>query len=188
MVNNDVLQHYGILGMKWGVRRSEAQLARVRGKSKDSQENWSDDAKNAAELNRKSSKQMSTEELKRLNERQNLEKQHDNLNPPKPSSLDKGLQVTKSSKELTDSLKKLNESINSSKNTHNKVDLSNMSDKELRDKINRINLERQYSQLTNDQVSKGSDYVNNVLDIAGSVLSVAGSAAALAVAIKSLKG
>lgn len=78
MTNNE-LYHYGILGMKWGVRRSEAQLARIRGKSQKG--NWSDDAKTAAEIKTKSVKQMSNAELKKLNERQQLENQHKQLNP-----------------------------------------------------------------------------------------------------------
>ena len=31
-MEDNVLVHYGILGMKWGVRRTEAQLARARAK------------------------------------------------------------------------------------------------------------------------------------------------------------
>lgn len=78
-MENYELKHYGILGMKWGVRRSEAQLARIRGKSQKG--NWSDDAKNAAEIKTKSVKQMSNAELRKLNERQQLENQHKQLNP-----------------------------------------------------------------------------------------------------------
>lgn len=33
-MDNNELKHYGILGMRWGVRRSKAQLARARGPSK----------------------------------------------------------------------------------------------------------------------------------------------------------
>lgn len=84
MTNNE-LYHYGILGMKWGVRRSEAQLDRVRGKARKG--NWSDDAKTAAEIKTKSVKQMSNAELRKLNEREQLENQHKQLNP---SSIKKG--------------------------------------------------------------------------------------------------
>lgn len=31
MNESDILQHYGIKGMKWGIRRTEEQLARARG-------------------------------------------------------------------------------------------------------------------------------------------------------------
>lgn len=41
------LAHYGILGMKWGVRRTEAQLARARGKSSNSSDN--DSVKNMSD-------------------------------------------------------------------------------------------------------------------------------------------
>jgi hypothetical protein len=33
-MENNELKHYGILGMRWGVRRSEAQLRRARGSNK----------------------------------------------------------------------------------------------------------------------------------------------------------
>ena len=70
------LQHYGIPGMKWGVRRSEAQLARARGKK-----SWSDDAKEAKKIKKKKVNQMSNSELKKVNERVRLEQEYSRLNP-----------------------------------------------------------------------------------------------------------
>lgn len=81
------LTHHGIKGMKWGVRRSEKQLARIRGKAE--KENWSDDAKNASELKVKSVKQMSNSELKKLNERTRLENEYAQLHARRKSSGEK---------------------------------------------------------------------------------------------------
>ena len=73
MVNNE-LTHYGILGMKWGVRRTDAQLARARGKTK------SEDFETAKALKKKKVSQLSNAELRKLNERKQLENQYSQLN------------------------------------------------------------------------------------------------------------
>lgn len=66
-MEDNVLVHYGILGMKWGVRRTPAQLARAREKTKSSSSN-SDE--------KKSVKDMSDDELRRRLNRINMEDQY----------------------------------------------------------------------------------------------------------------
>lgn len=65
MEQTDVLQHFGILGMKWGRRRSRAELERAR----------SDDSKSAKKVKSKSVSEMSNDELKSLTQRMQLERQ-----------------------------------------------------------------------------------------------------------------
>ena len=70
-----------------------------------------------------------------------------------------------------------------------KMDLSKMTDKEMRDRINREFLERQYNDMFSPQKeSKGREYVSKVLDDAGSALAITSSALGIALAIKELKG
>lgn len=76
-MDNTYIKHHGILGMKWGVRRTEAQLARARGRKK----NWSEDARTASEIRKKKVSHMSNAELKKLNERVRLEQEYSRLNP-----------------------------------------------------------------------------------------------------------
>ena len=82
MSDEEMLQHYGILGMKWGVRRTPAQLTRANG----------------------------------------------------------GAGKTESSDEI-----------------------KKMSDSELRSKINRLQMEKQYKQLTSSEISVGRKFVQDVL-------------------------
>lgn len=73
--NDSVLQHHGILGQRWGVRRTEAQLARGRKFSEES-----DDHKKTTELKQKPLSSLSNDELKVLNSRLQAETQYKNLN------------------------------------------------------------------------------------------------------------
>lgn len=70
-----------------------------------------------------------------------------------------------------------------------RMDLSKMSDKELRDQINRELLERQYNDVFNPQrESKGKAYAMKTLEVGGAVLATAGAAVGLALQLKQLLG
>lgn len=77
--NKDELYHYGVLGMRWGVRRQQNKLNRISKKSK--KNNWSDDATEVAKIKTKKVSQMSNAELNKVNNRKNLERNYSQLNP-----------------------------------------------------------------------------------------------------------
>lgn len=61
-----------------------------------------------------------------------------------------------------------------------KKELSTMSDAELKAKVNRMNLEQQYSQLSPSKRSKGAAVAQDFLSVASSIGAIASSAAILA--------
>lgn len=78
------------------------------------------------------------------------------------------------------------------KPTKERMDLSHMTDQEMRQKINRELIERQYNDLfgteTQPKVSKGREYLKNSLEVAGSVLAIGSSALGIALTVRQLKG
>lgn len=84
------LYHHGVKGMKWGVRRNRSKSSGSPSKKRDRTEGWSEDAKTAASLRKKKVNQMSNAELRKLNERKQLENQYRQLNP---STVKKGMTI-----------------------------------------------------------------------------------------------
>ena len=70
-----------------------------------------------------------------------------------------------------------------------KMDLSKMSDQQMRNEINRALLEKQYNDMfAPQQVSKGREFTKKTLEYAGTALGVTSSALGIALAIKELRG
>lgn len=166
-MNND-LKHYGILGMKWGVRRYQ---------------NADGTYTSSGKRRRKQSAQnMTDEQLMADIKRKNLENQYIKLN--RSTSLDKTKRLVDSTSTLVNQTRNVSKSVSKKSN----VDLSKITDKELREKVNRLNLEQQFKNLSyNNEVSKGKVFLDNLLNSAGVTLALGASALTVALAIRDFK-
>lgn len=87
MQNNNELYHFGIKGMKWGVRRYQNKDSSSTSVGK---KRYSNDYAEAKEISKKSVKEMSNAELRKLNERARLEQEYSRLNP---NAIKKGIAI-----------------------------------------------------------------------------------------------
>jgi hypothetical protein len=87
--NSKYLQHYGILGMRWGHRRASSSVSATPRQHSGSN---SDDHEKMRKLKTKRISEMSNAELKEFTTRLNLEKQYRDLNKVEQS---KGMAVVK---------------------------------------------------------------------------------------------
>lgn len=80
-MGNNELYHWGVKGMKWGVRRYQNKDGSLTPAGQKRYDDMSADAKTSHDLKKKSINQMSNAELKKLNERTRLEQDYKRLNP-----------------------------------------------------------------------------------------------------------
>lgn len=171
MVNNE-LYHHGVKGMKWGVRRYQNKDGSLTNAGKkrydqDVRENNAKKKDNRIIIDGPDAKRWVKEDMSRAKK-----------------TVDSASGLVKEAKAI--------ERESRPTAVKKKMDLSNMTDQQLRDKINRANLEKQYNDLFGEPatvtVSKGRKFAQNFLEVGGSVLAVGSSALGIALAIKELRG
>lgn len=79
---DDYLEHFGVKGMKWGVRR-RGRSARGATDETGQRKSSSSDAKKTGSLTDRSPDQLTTKQLQTVNKRLNLEREYARLNPTK---------------------------------------------------------------------------------------------------------
>lgn len=93
-----------------------------------------------------------------------------------------------STKVAVDNAISLRNRINKKKTAKN-IDLSKKSDKEMRDYINRVNLERQYlDAITPKSKSEGLEYVSDIIGVVGGIAGIATSAVIITSMVKNMRG
>lgn len=203
---DDYLAHHGILGMKWGVRRYQNKDGTLttegRRRSQVYGKNFLEKTPNppvygknplSAPVKKSSKKKkisdMTDDELIRDNRRHALEAQYKKNHPEKKSKLQSSKEAIDSGRQLTNQMKNLNQVVKNTRKRKSTINLSEMTDDDLRRLINRKNLEQQYRNITYepDKIDKGQAMVDEILDYGGAALAITSSALSIALAIRELK-
>ncbi len=163
------LSHHGTVGMKWGVRRYQNPDGSL---TEEGRLRYGGEVR----ANRLKKKKNRVDEDSLRDPERWAREDNERLKNVSTSTAD----LSRSTKTLVDKLWKPKET---------RLDLSNMTDKELRDYIDRKRLEQQYIEAYNKEhnVSKGKEFTMDALDILGAAAGVATSTVALAIAIQTLK-
>lgn len=156
------LYHYGILGQSWGNRRYQNEDG-----------TYTEEGK----ARRRVSDEQSAKFKKNLNKAFIPSVKGGKDKPPvSPAEY-----ATKRTGEIVNNIRSIN---SHRKDPVNNEDLTKYSDEDLRRMINRMNLEKQYRDLSSKEINTGKVKVDEILDIVGSVVGIAGGVAGMIAILK----
>lgn len=208
------LYHYGVIGMHWGVRRYQnydgTRIGKGSGpvtggkaiRSKDRPTgthytaklsrsvaagqggNAKGNARLAATANPKKglADKLTDKSIKQGKGKENISPA-EKLAKETKSGAESGKQLTQQLEKMDKNVQKKQEAAEQSSRQKAKQ----MSDKELRDTINRIRMEREYVSLTTPEVQTGYDKARDILEVVGDVAGITLAILGIVTTIKSLK-
>lgn len=186
---NGELVHHGTKGMRWGRRRYQNEDGSLtpagveRYRKLDAQRR---EAERRTTENKASETTWARQHMAETVAQKKLEEAYVKATY-KPGKLETARDAIDASSKAVDAGKKLANMIPEKKAP--RMDLSSMSDQELRAAINREMMERQYNDMfAPKQKSRGKQVLRDTLEVAGGVLAVGASAVTIALAIKQMKG
>lgn len=205
-VAEDELYHHGIKGQKWGVRRyqnPDGSLTAA-GKKRHNSDNVNkmsneelrqkvnrmNNEQRYIELTKSSSSSVSkvADDVERASKTGgDINKVYKSIKGdknPYAKMANQGIDATAKAARLTKKVDNVVQNKKAEKVALKK--LEKMSDKELAQTVERMDLERQYSRLKDSSIKIGKVRVNDTLDIVGDIVSIGASAVAVAVGIQKL--